>query len=221
MGDLLNGGPLGRAVMDRIADRVRQHATTALHAAQRRDTAATVKAVEEIAKDGWTGCEYALRLWTDTLLGTVGILPGSPAAMSLRPAFLEVETGDVTLDPAEVTPARAWAGRMIVARAQNDHDGWHRILTEIPTEDQAEAGDYVLAILHAAANTANGHGGVTDHPPAPREHDHEHCLTGEGVAPGCPNYGEDEDEDRDTRPCGHRGFGPCECNGNDQPPAED
>ncbi len=89
-------------------------ASRAIQHAVREDHGAAADAIEQLDREfGTQGLASAMQSWADTALSFMPPpLPGQPIALS----FTDADTGESS-DADGVTPATAWAGRVLAARA--------------------------------------------------------------------------------------------------------
>lgn len=129
-------------------DRAKKIATIALHLAQKNDLEEAATYVSRLS--GSDDLIYAMCGWIDTFIATV--YPEHRYGDGIALTFYALETGEAgTAD--DVTPAKAWAGRLISYRAANDPEGFHAILHALP--EGTALGDGVMALLAMVAMSLN------------------------------------------------------------------
>jgi hypothetical protein len=129
-------------------------ATVALHAAMAGDWDKATDAVQRISDEcGAVGIGRAILGWSDTMIARLvtGHIPGQP----IRLAFQQVETGRIDTDADKVPAEVRWAGRVIAARAANDHATWDALMDALPDDGQA-IGAHVAKVLEMSVLACGG-----------------------------------------------------------------
>lgn len=150
--------------MDPIHDpRCRGLAMEALHAGMDHDWTTARHALEMLTDEyGGAGTEAAVLVWCDSLIVHMGGWGDRPA---IGLVFEEYATGEAhTADT--VSPADAWAGRVLVARQRLDKDMFGALMSVIA--DQPElAPTHIVALLTMISLTLASH--IEEHHSAPAE----------------------------------------------------
>lgn len=128
-------------------------AAIALGDAVAGDMQAAMNTVKQISdQTGGSGLEYAMRAWCDSLIGPMRRAAGTPDDALIRPAWVNSESGQVSLNADDVPAEDRWAGQMISARAAMDKDNWNALMAALPRDGFA-IGDYICALLGMVAAT--------------------------------------------------------------------
>lgn len=104
---------------------------------------------------GGSGVTCALLAWCDAVIDKLPRREGGDTLATLT--FMEVRTGRIELNAENVPPKVRWAGRMIVARAANDHVMLAALIDSLP-DDGAEIGRHVWQLLEVTARNVKEYG---------------------------------------------------------------
>lgn len=128
--------------------RAMELAGVALYAAMADDTDKAVDAVKAISEEtGGEGLMDAILGWCDTLIvRTPDLEIGKPVKI----AWMEAETRRINDGPHEVRPTARWAGRLLAARAADDHDTFMALMDSIP-HGPKDVGDHVWELVQMVA----------------------------------------------------------------------
>lgn len=130
-----------------LADRVLIAAMLGHHNRAQRMVAALAE------KFGTPGVWLSMLLWTDTTLAAAGISPGQHDDDPIRLRFLDVDNGSYAeLD--DVPAPVIFAGRFLAARAADDPDTGHALVSALP-DDPESVTEALLALLVACAGNLN------------------------------------------------------------------
>ncbi|TMR11047.1 hypothetical protein ETD86_37005 [Nonomuraea turkmeniaca] len=122
-------------------------ARIALWAAVRDDNDRAVAALKAINEEtGGEGLMDAILGWCDTAIAHIGIEVGKPVKI----AWMEAETQRINSGPDEVRPTARWAGRLLAARAADDHDTFMALIDTIPGGPK-DVGDHVWELVQMVA----------------------------------------------------------------------
>jgi hypothetical protein len=158
---------------DRDPDRAKAAAmgARAYHAAARGDWAEASKAMAVIGRQNPNVIALVLSAFCDTTIGIQrdmrGLPPmedGVPEDGPVRPAWVNADTGQLTMDADALPPAVRWAGQLIAARAALDFESFQALLTAMPT-DGFKRGEYANTLLMTCVSTAKlaaRHGGTAE-----------------------------------------------------------
>lgn len=139
----------------RSADRVKaaELATRAYHAAVREDWPAVSAAMAEAGRQSPNVITLVLTAFCDTTISLQRKIRGMPPPQDgvpedgpVRPAWLNAETGRLTMDADDLPPAVRWAGQLVAARAAMDADSFQALLKAMPA-DGLRRGEYAGALL--------------------------------------------------------------------------
>lgn len=109
----------------------------------------TQRLVDECGSDGF---QQAVLAWIDTYLSAAGITEGC----AVRPVFLNVDSGELDTDADKVRLDVRWAGRLIMARANDDEPTYRALIGALPYEtDQAACSRAIGALLNMCATGLN------------------------------------------------------------------
>jgi hypothetical protein len=146
----------------RDPDRARALAlgTRAYHAAVREDWPATRAAMAEAGRQGPNVIALVLTGFCDTTIALQREIRGMPPLQDgvaeegpVRPVWLNGETGKLTMDAGDLTPAVRWAGQLVAARAAQDFDGFQALLKAMPA-DGLKRGEYATTLLMSCVTLA-------------------------------------------------------------------
>lgn len=125
--------------------RAMELATTALHAAMAGDTEKAVQAIQAIdGETGSGGLMDAILGWCDTY--AAHLHHGGRWAM---PAW-KLDGSDTITGPEGVPVEFVWAGRLIIARANDDQAAFIGLVNAVP-QDSTVMGDHIWALLSTVA----------------------------------------------------------------------
>lgn len=112
-------------------------------------TAAQAAASALLADFGPDVVPHVMLAWIDTALAAQGITPGQ-TGQPARLIFGDVSTGRVAADANDVSPAVAWAGRLLNARIANDQEIYQALMSAIPA---GQSSRYINTLLDACAQS--------------------------------------------------------------------
>lgn len=108
------------------------------------------RAMDYVARlNGDDGLITAIRAWCDTYIIRMGLLPADGDTKTIRPGWIDADTGQIEIDADQIPEHARWAGRLISARVAMDSDTFYALLRA--PQEGAQLGDAITTLLQVIA----------------------------------------------------------------------